>query len=167
MTVEKIVPSGATIHYLRGNFPTSSARNAHNEDDPCDDQSDYLGRNRFAGCDSPFSGHSQLQKVVMASVVPMSGPLRLALLADATASGATAALLVAGAKLLEDWLGLPVALMREAGMVLIPFVMVVAFIASRPAAPVSAVNAIIGINAASDYRLRMAETPPEGGAVLF
>jgi len=84
----------------------------------------------------------------MANVVPMSRPLRLALLADATASGATAVLLIAGARLLEDWLGLPVALMREAGLVLVPFVVVVAFIGSRPAAPVSAVNAIIGINAA-------------------
>jgi hypothetical protein len=34
MTVEKIVPSGAAIHYLRGNFPTSSARNAHDDDRP-------------------------------------------------------------------------------------------------------------------------------------
>ena len=52
----------------------------------------------------------------------MSRPLRLILLADAGASGATAALLVAGAGLLERLLGLPVALMREAGMLLIPYV---------------------------------------------
>ena len=65
--------------------------------------------------------------------------------ADAVASGPTAALLVVGAGYLEGWLGLPAALMREAGMVLIPYV---TFVASRPAVPVNAVNAIIGINAA-------------------
>ena len=48
----------------------------------------------------------------MTNVVPMSRPLRLALLADAVASGATAALLVAGAGVLERWLALPVPLMR-------------------------------------------------------
>jgi hypothetical protein len=65
--------------------------------------------------DAPFSEHRQPKEVVMTNVVPMSRPLRLALLADAAASGATAALLVAGAGFLEDWLGLPVALMHEAG----------------------------------------------------
>ena len=80
--------------------------------------------------------------------VPMSRSLRLILLADAVASGATAALLVAGADALERWLGLPVALMREAGLVLIPYVMLVVFVASRPAVAVAAVNAIIAINAA-------------------
>ena len=80
--------------------------------------------------------------------VPMSRSLRLVLLADAAASAATAALLVAGADVLERWLGLPVALMREAGLVLIPYVMLVLLVASRPAAAVAAVNAIIAVNAA-------------------
>jgi hypothetical protein len=82
------------------------------------------------------------------ATVPMSRYLRLALVADAVASGATAALLVAGAGPLERWLGLPVALMREAGLVLIPYVPLVAFVASRPTAAVTAVNAIIALNAA-------------------
>jgi hypothetical protein len=80
--------------------------------------------------------------------VPMSRPLRLILLADAAASGASAALLVAGAGLLEGLLGLPVALMREAGLLLIPYVVLVVFVASRPSVAVAAVTAIIGINAA-------------------
>ena len=80
--------------------------------------------------------------------VAMSRPLRLILLADAAASGATAALLVAGAALLERLLGLPVALMREAGMLLIPYVVLVLFVASRPSVAVAAVNAIIAVNAA-------------------
>lgn len=83
----------------------------------------------------------------MTNVVPMSRRLRLVLLADAAASGVTAALLVATAGFLESWLSLPVVLMREAGMVLIPYVVLVSFVASRPAALVNAVNAIIGINA--------------------
>jgi hypothetical protein len=88
-----------------------------------------------------------VKEVVMTNV-PMSRSLRLALLADAGASGATAALLVAGAGLLEPLLGLPVALMREAGMLLIPYVMLVVFVASRPSAALTAVNAIIALNAA-------------------
>jgi len=79
--------------------------------------------------------------------VPMSRPLRLILLADAAASGATAALLVAGAGLLERLLGLPVALMREAGLLLIPYVLFVVLVASRPSVAVAAINAIITINA--------------------
>ncbi|HEV3183365.1 MAG TPA: hypothetical protein VGZ49_00715 [Xanthobacteraceae bacterium] len=82
------------------------------------------------------------------ATVPMSRYLRLALVADAVASGATAALLVAGAGPLERLLGLPVGLMREAGLVLIPYVLLVAFVASRPTAAVTAVNAIIALNAA-------------------
>ena len=80
--------------------------------------------------------------------VPMSRSLRLVLFADAVASGTTAALLVAGANVLERWLGLPVTLMREAGLVLIPYVVLVVLVASRPAAPVATVTAIIAINAA-------------------
>ena len=82
------------------------------------------------------------------TIVPMSRPLRLIFLADAAASGATAALLVAGAGLLERFFGLPVALMREAGLLLIPYVVLVVFVASRPSVAVAAVTAIIAINAA-------------------
>jgi hypothetical protein len=80
--------------------------------------------------------------------VPMSRPLRLILLADAAASGATAALLVAGAGVLERWFGLPVGLMREAGLLLIPYVVLVVVVASRPSVATAAVTAIIAINAA-------------------
>jgi hypothetical protein len=44
--------------------------------------------------------------------------------------------------------GLPVALMREVGFVLIPYVIVVTFMASRPTASVGAVNTIVAINLA-------------------
>ena len=52
----------------------------------------------------------------MTNVVPMSRAFRLALLADAAASGVTGALLVAGADFLETLLVLPVALMRLLGL---------------------------------------------------
>jgi hypothetical protein len=94
-----------------------------------------------------LAGIVNVKEVVMANV-PMSRSLRLALLADAVASGATAALLVIGAGVLERLLGLPVGLMREAGLVLIPYVVLVVFVASRPFASVAAVSTIIAINAA-------------------
>jgi hypothetical protein len=52
----------------------------------------------------------------MTNVVAMPRAFRLALLADAAASGVTGALLVAGADFLESLLVLPVALMRLAGI---------------------------------------------------
>ena len=82
----------------------------------------------------------------MTNVVPMSRPLQVALLADAAASGASAALLVTGAGFLESWLGLPVTLMREVGLVLIPYVIVVAFMALRPTTSIGAVTTIVAIN---------------------
>src|ERR1041385_3180755 len=73
--------------------------------------------------------------------------LRYALLADAIASGATGALLIAGAGLLDGLLGLPVALMREAGLILVPYVAFVAWVGTREAIARGAVWAIIAANA--------------------
>ena len=61
--------------------------------------------------------------------------LRFALLADAAASGATGLMMIAGADLLTGLLGLPVALMREAGLLLVPYVALVAFVGTRPRMP--------------------------------
>src|ERR1044071_3957468 len=72
--------------------------------------------------------------------------LRYALLADAIASGATGALLIAGAGLLDGLLGLPVALMREAGLLLVPYVALVAYVGTRQNVPHGAVKAIIALN---------------------
>lgn len=58
-------------------------------------------------------------------------PLKLALIGDAVASGATGLLLAAGAGLLFPLLGLDEAFMRAAGLFLIPFALVVAFIGTR------------------------------------
>jgi hypothetical protein len=73
--------------------------------------------------------------------------LRAALLIDAVASGLTAALLVAGADALRDWLGLPVALMREAGVILVFYVAFVMFVATRDKIAAGAVLAVIACNA--------------------
>lgn len=72
--------------------------------------------------------------------------LRYALLADAVASGATGLLLIAGAGLLEGFLGLPVALMREAGLVLVPYVAFVAWVGTRETISRPAVQAVIALN---------------------
>ena len=72
--------------------------------------------------------------------------LRYALLADAVASGATGLLMIAGAGLLEGLLGLPTALMREAGLVLVPYVAFVAWAGTRETISRVAVQAIIAMN---------------------
>jgi hypothetical protein len=73
--------------------------------------------------------------------------LRRAILLDAAASGATALLLIAGAGLLEGLLGLPAALMRGAGLVLVPYVAYVAWLGTRERVSSGAVWAVIACNA--------------------
>jgi hypothetical protein len=73
--------------------------------------------------------------------------LRYALLADAVASGATGLLLIAGAGVLESLLNIPLALSREAGLVLIPYVAFVAYVGTRENIAHGAVWAIIVANA--------------------
>src|ERR1700742_1627511 len=72
--------------------------------------------------------------------------LRFALLADAVASGATGLMMIVGADLLPGLLGLPVALMREAGLLLVPYVALVAFVGTRETISRPAVQAIIALN---------------------
>lgn len=73
--------------------------------------------------------------------------LRNAILLDAAASGATGLLLIAGAGLLDGLLGLPVALMREAGLLLVPYVAFLAWVGTRERIVVGAVWVIIVANA--------------------
>jgi hypothetical protein len=72
--------------------------------------------------------------------------LRRALLLDAAASGATALLVIAAAGLLEGLLGLPAALLRWAGLVLLPYVAFVVYAGTREDISRSAVWAIIVTN---------------------
>ncbi len=74
--------------------------------------------------------------------------LRRILFADAALSGAAGLLVLVGGGLLAGPLGLPEALLRGAGAVLVPYVCFVAWTASRPAIPHAAVWAIVAANAA-------------------
>ena len=61
--------------------------------------------------------------------------LRLALMADAAASGAVGVLLAAAADPLATWFGLPVPLLREVGLLLIPYAGLLAYLATRATTP--------------------------------
>ena len=73
--------------------------------------------------------------------------LRRALVLDAVASGATALMMIAGAGLVEGLLGLPAALLRGAGIVLVPYVAFVIYTGTRETISLPAVWAIIVANA--------------------
>ena len=72
--------------------------------------------------------------------------LRFALLADATISGAVGVLMLAGAGLLDGLLGLPAGLLRGAGLVLVPYVAALVWLARRDDVPRQAVWAVIAAN---------------------
>ncbi|MGE5648637.1 MAG: hypothetical protein ACM34A_00435 [Bacillota bacterium] len=73
--------------------------------------------------------------------------LRRVLLADAATCLATGLLLTLGADVLQPLLGLPQALLREAGMLLYPFAALVLFTATRPQLPRMLVWVIVISNA--------------------
>lgn len=74
--------------------------------------------------------------------------LRYALFADALASGATALLLLFAAGFLTELLGLPEQLMRAAGWILVPFVGLVGYLATREHPSAGSVWAVILLNVA-------------------
>ena len=84
--------------------------------------------------------------------------LRRVLLADAATSGASGLLMTFAAGPLADWLGVPAALLRYAGLSLFPFAALVACLATREAPPRRAVWAVIVLNAlwAADSLLLLA-----------
>jgi hypothetical protein len=73
--------------------------------------------------------------------------LRRMLLADAVISGATGLVMLAGASLLDHLLGIPAALLRYAGLALLPFSAMVWQLSRR--APISrpSVLTVVGLNA--------------------
>lgn len=72
--------------------------------------------------------------------------LRLALLADAAASGAAGALMLAGGAWLAAPLGLPVALLHGAGLVCLLWAGFIAWLGRRTTIPAGAAWAVIGLN---------------------
>jgi hypothetical protein len=81
------------------------------------------------------------------SLFGLSPFLRRALLADALISGATGLLMLIGANVLASLLGLPEALLRYAGLVLLPYAALVAYVATREQLRRWAVWAVIVANA--------------------
>lgn len=72
--------------------------------------------------------------------------LRLALLGDALASGATGLLACLGAGLLAEPLGLPTTLLRGAGLALLPYAAFVWWLGTRPEPARGAVLAVVAVN---------------------
>jgi len=72
--------------------------------------------------------------------------LRRALLADAVISGATGVLMLAGANLVDGLLGLPAGLLRETGIILIPYGVLVGVLGLRERVTAAAVWAVIACN---------------------
>ena len=72
--------------------------------------------------------------------------LKLALLADAVASGATGLLMAAGAGFLTGLLGISADLLLYSGLFLIPYAIAVAYVGTRPQIKPAAVWPIIVLN---------------------
>jgi hypothetical protein len=91
--------------------------------------------------------------------------LRLALLGDAAASGATGLLLTAAAGPLAPLLGLPEPLLRAAGLLLLPYAALVAWVGTRAAPSRNAVRAIVTVNLlwATDSALLLLAGPALAG----
>ncbi len=73
--------------------------------------------------------------------------LRRVLIADAAISGVSGLVMLAGAGIFHDLTALPVDLVRYAGLSLLPFAALVAFIATRPEISRAGTWTVIAINA--------------------
>lgn len=73
--------------------------------------------------------------------------LRRALLLDAAASGATGLLMSLAAGWLTEWLGLPLELLLGAGVSLLPFALVLAWLSNRDTLQRGWIWAVIAVNA--------------------
>lgn len=81
------------------------------------------------------------------ATLPVSSFLRAVLFADAAASGATGLLLLVGAGPLSGLLGLPVALMQAAGLILLPYAALAALLGRRASLPRGVLLAVVAVNA--------------------
>ena len=79
----------------------------------------------------------------MSNTQPMTGLLKLALLADAVASGMTGILLAGGAGLITGLLGLPEDFMRYVGLFCVAYGLFVAYVGTRSAMPSPVILLII------------------------
>lgn len=74
--------------------------------------------------------------------------LRRVLLADGALSGLAGVLLAVAAHPLQELLGVPAALLRYAGLCLVPFGALLVYLSGRPALPRAAVVSVIVLNGA-------------------
>ncbi|HJS86272.1 MAG TPA: hypothetical protein VJ779_12505 [Acetobacteraceae bacterium] len=81
-----------------------------------------------------------------ATIRPANTLLRYALLADAVSSGAMGALLISAAGFLADCLRLPEPLLWGAGVVMLAWTAIVAWLSQRASPARGAVGAVIAIN---------------------
>ena len=100
------------------------------------------------------------------------GLLRFALMFDGVATGANGVIYLAGAPLLDGWLGLPAEMLMAVGAFLIVYAALVLRLATRPAMPRVAVVAVIAANVlwAVDSLIALAAdwfTPTTAGQVLI
>ena len=97
--------------------------------------------------------------------------VRRLLLTDAIVSGATGALMAVAATMLQPWLGLPAELLRFAGVALLPFAAIVAWLGFQDAPTRGAVRAVIATNfawvAASVLLLVAGGVSPTGIGIAF
>jgi hypothetical protein len=82
----------------------------------------------------------------MSTIIP-SKLLRLVLVLDSLSAGAMGGGLVLLAGPLSHWLSLPEALLRGAGIILLPFAALVAYLATLDRLPARAVWAVVIVNA--------------------
>lgn len=107
----------------------------------------------------------------MTTFARTSSFLRQVLWADALISGATGLLLLLGASFLAGLLDLPIELLRTAGLVLLPFVAYVVYVATRENPSRGAVWVVILVNilwvAASIGLLLSGWVAPNGLGIAF
>ena len=80
------------------------------------------------------------------SSVPMTSFLRRVLIADALSCAATGAVMVLGARVLPAWLGLPGSLLLAAGSMLLPYSLLLLWLARRPGLPAAVIGTVIACN---------------------
>lgn len=82
----------------------------------------------------------------MSSTLPMTPFLRRVLIADALSCAAAGAVMALGARVLPAWLGLPGSLLLAAGSMLLPYSLLLLWLARRTALPRPVLGVVIACN---------------------
>jgi hypothetical protein len=87
------------------------------------------------------------KECIMSSILKSASLLKLALLGDSIASGAAGLLMAGGGAAFANLLGLPPALLLNAGLFLLPYAAFVGLLAFRPVIPHGGAWLIVAVNA--------------------